>query len=73
MSFDKKDEETGHWDQEDDRRQLRRKKKIIDKKNSNRNAVRMIIRIIRRGKRLRRGRGRKEYDDNDLRNEKEEF
>lgn len=36
-------------------------KKLIDKKNRNRNAVRMIIRMIRRGRRLRRGRGRKEY------------
>lgn len=50
-----------------------KKKKLIDKKNRNRNAVRMGTRIIRRGKRLRRGRGRKEYDDNDLGNEKEEF
>lgn len=48
-------------------------KKIIDKKNRNRNAVRMGIRKIRRGRRLRRGRGRKEYDGKNLRNEKEEF
>ena len=75
LSFDKKDEETGHWDQEDDRRQLRieKNKKLIDKKNRNRNAVRMRTRIITRGKRLRRGRGRKEYGDKHLRNEKEEF
>lgn len=48
-------------------------KKLIDKKNRNRNAVRMRTRIITRGKRLRRGRGRKEYGDKHLRNEKEEF